>query len=428
MRIQALALGTLLLAVSPVVPLPGAEDTTRRRQVLSLLETCWETGEAAEAIANEKRAALARQGAFDGRASYAWGLVLLRQRRYEEALAAFDQAALGEQERVAALRARAWVALLLKNYGVALTTAERLGDTLGGATTEGDKNPEEADDAARFLGSVFGYLEGPLGDVPAAGSQAATEQRVLARLSDSQRAVFDEAKQAVLEKFASLATEQADTREQALADAEAEKQQTLADIEQRRTKMAAAAQDLQERRVQLQSELNDTLTEIGRADRPLLAELNRLEARAAQVEGDLALLSTDLLRLESLLVREEDPLRRDDLRREIDRVSVLANRRDADLSFLQRQAGGIQSQRGELAARQVKAQRDFGGQVQSIDRQFQAMRGEERKLAGAEKKATKPSTGRSVKSNAIGASAKAFKTYEPFLIEQERERLLAALR
>ena len=66
--------------------------------------------------------------------------------------------------------------------------------------------------------------------------------------------------------------------------------------------------------------------------------------------------------------------------------------------------------------------------MQRIDKQLNSHQSEERKLAGIEKKAKKPSNGSTGKVNALSITALALKTYEPFPIAQERERLMEALR
>jgi hypothetical protein len=427
MRIQTFSLGMLLVALALFTHTILADDAAARRQIIDLLETGWNTSETAQLLADEKYAAIRKAAGADPQAMYARALVLMYQRRYEESLKALDQVVAVEENHLAALRAKTWLALLLKNYGVALASAENLGNAIQHSTTE-PKNKEASDDAARFLGSVFGFLEGPIGDIPATATRKAVEKKVLDALTDEQTAIFKDARQSVIEKFTELTTERADSREQAIADAEAEKQETLKDIDKRRDEMATQADELRERRSQVQGELRDELDEVAKADRPLQRELTGIQSRAVGVQSNADLVAVDIARLQSLIVRERDPVIRDDLGREIDRLSILINRYETDLALLNRQAAGVQARRAELAARQARAERDLGGQIQSIDRQLNSMQGEERRLAGAEKKARKPSTGYTGKVNALATTATALKTYEPFPIEQERERLMEELR
>ncbi len=401
-----------------------AQAEEKDRLTADLLRTCWERSDAAQTQTDEKFALLAKSA--DARAHYAHALVLMYQRRFEESLESLDLA-LGEKEyKLSASQAKVWLAVLTKNYGVAFPAMEEMAKSAAEAAREGQK--ETAQEAARFLGSVYGYLDGPLGDSTATAGRKGTEKRMLAALSESEREVFTVARQEVIEKYTALINERQDTREAKIAADDADKTQTLAEIDQRRTEMQTEANELKERRDQVAGELKEELAEIARLDRPLVAQLAQLQAEAALLQRSLNSVLLDIDRLERDFAREEDEIRRDRLRFEIDRLRPLVRRYDIDLAIVNRAAAPILAQRAELAGRQATAQSNLGGQLQAIDRKFSGLQAAERKLAGSERRASKPSTGRTGGVTGLGVTATALKTYEPFLIERERARLLDELR
>jgi len=425
-------MGVRLVVVCCLVALAGwsparGDDAAVRDRVLDYLQTSWQTGDSASSKADAKFAGFEKEIGVDPRAFYAQALVLMYQRRYDEAFKSLDQVLRVDEKHLAAWRAKIWLALLTKDYGLALSAMERMGTAAGEAASAPD-NKDAADDAARFLGAVFGFVDGPLSDVPALASRKTVEASVLEALTEEQFERFKEARQGVIEKFKSLTTERQDSREQAIADEEAEKQQALEDVEKRREEMVKQADELKERRDKLQGELKDQLDEINKDDRPLQSEQSRLQARGSVIVHDRDDVLFDIGRLEAQLAAEKDPVRRDQIRRDISRLSLLARRYDGDLAVLERQLARVQVERRELANRAAQVRRDLGGQIQNIDRTFNSLQAEERRLAGTEKKARKPSSGSTGKVNALSVTATALKTYEPFPIEQERQRLMESLR
>lgn len=418
--------GWLAIALLVFPSLTPADEAGSRSLVRQLLEQAWDTTDEAKSKATERISQLHRLG-DSVEAAYAEALVCMLQRRFEESQSALDRLLKLEPGHLAAHRAKVWTSLLTKNYGAALVGMERLAEAAA-KSTEDEATRDDANESARFLGSVYGFVDGPLEKTAAVASRKSTEKSILAALNDQQRMLFTEARHEVMEKFTGLTSDREDSREQAVADAEAEKQKVLADVDIRRKEIAKQAEELEERRDKVQAELNEELQEVARLDRPLASQLTRMQADAAAVQANLSGLALDIDRLEAELAREKDPVLRDRIRRDIDRVSALARRYDGELAAVSRLIAGVQSQRAEVAARGLRAQQRFGSQLQSVNRQLAGFQAEERKLAGAEKKAKKPSTGVTGKVTALGITATALKTYEPFPLEQERQRLLDALK
>jgi hypothetical protein len=418
--------GCIFVLAASVVPAAAEEDAVRRK-LTDFLTTCWETSDSAKELADTKFAALEKIAGVDPCAFYGHGLVMLYQRRYPESAKSLDQVVRVDAQHLPALRARVWLALLVKKYDDALAGMEELAKATGKLAADVD-NKDAASEAARFLGSVYGFVDGPLGELAAVAARPATETAILEALSEEQRELFTAARQSVTEKFTDLTIERSDSREAAIADEEAEKQKVLADVERRRAEMQTQAEDLKERRAKAEGELKDELAEVARLDRPLTAQLTRLQAERTADQVSAEGVAVDIARLEGLLAGEKDPVRRDQLRRDIVRLSALLRRYDVDLAAVNTAIAGVQAERSPLFARQKAAEKNFGGQIQAIDKQFTSFQTEERKLAGIERKAKKPSSGSTGKVNSLGMTVVALKTYEPLPIERERQRLLESLK
>lgn len=425
MRFRVVMGGLLVLACG-VLPARG-DDELLRQKLSDYLTTCWETGDAARLQADARFAEIEKLAGVDPRTYYAHGLVMMYQRRFDESAQALDQAVRFDEQHLPAWRAKVWLALLVKRYDDALHGMEGLAVAAGKLAGEAD-NKEAALDAARFLGSAYGFVDGPLSEVAAVASRGVTEKAILAELNEEQRTAFAEARQGVADKFTDLMSERQDSRETAIADQEAEKQKVLADVDKRRAEIATQADELKERRDKIAGELKDELAEIAKLDRPLQAQLATLQTQGVTVQASADSVLFDIRRLEDILFNEEDPIRRGQIRADLAALSSLLRRYDIDLAAIQASIAGVQAQRGELLARQQTAQRNLGGQLQGIERQFAGFQKEERKLAGIERTAKKPSSGSTGKVNALKMTASALKTYEPFPIERERERLLNALK
>jgi hypothetical protein len=425
MRVRVIV-GYLLILAGSLSPVRGDEEALRRK-LTDFLVTCWDTSDGAKTLTDTKFATLEKIAGVDARAFYGHGLVMLYQRRYAESAKSLDQVVRVDEQHLPALRARVWLALLVKKYDDALAGMEDLAEAAGKLAEDAD-NKDAAEEGARFLGSVYGFVDGPLSDVAAVAARKTTEKAILAALSEEQRAVFTEARQAVIEKFTDLTTKRADSRETAIADEEAEKQKILAEVEKRRAEMQTQADELKERRAKVEGELKDELAEVARLDRPLQAQLTGLQSQIAAAQINADNVAIDIQQLEGRLAGEKDPIRRDQLRRDIRRLGAILRQYDLDVATINVGIASVQGERSVLLTRQRTAERNLGGQLKNIDRQAASFASEERKLAGIERKAKKPSNGSTGKVNGLSMTAMALKTYEPFPIERERQRLLDSLK
>lgn len=405
-----------------------ANDAALKAGIVRMLDVGWSVTPTARAAADAQYTELQMLAPGNERLLTASILVLLQQRRYEEAGKRMDELLAIDDDNIFALRAKCWLAATLKNHGAAMITAEELRAALPAETTQNAASEANARDQLAFLGRLCGFLAGPLGEAVDQGDRKLLEKTILTGLSKERQQVFEEARDGVTQKFFELTDAKVDTEQKNVADRKTEADQTLQDVESTRKEIDARAKELEESYAKLQKEMNDELAEIARLDRPLVAELARLRARADLVRRDLASYQIQIDRLSIQFANEMDPVIRNALRRDIDQLNFLASRVSGDLAAINRQGQAVEAQRATLAQRLAQAQGNFGGQLDRINKELVALGKKEKRAEIEEKKAKRPVSASSTKTIALSSQVTALSTYDKFPLEQAKQRLLSELK
>lgn len=405
-----------------------ANDAALKAGIVRMLDVGWSVTPTARAAADAQYTELQMLAPGDKRLLTASILVLLQQRRYEEAGKRMDELLAIDDDNILALRAKCWLAATQKNQSAAMIAAEELRAALPAETTQDVASEAIARDHLAFLGRLCGYLAGPLGTTVDQGDRKLLEKTILTGLSEQRQLVFEQARDGVTQKFFELTDTKVDTEQKNVADRKTEVEQTLQDVESARKEIDARAKELEDSATKLQKELNDELAEIERLDRPLVAELARLQARANQIRGDLASYQIQIDRLNIQLNNERDPNIRAAIRRDIDQLAFLASRAAGDLAAISRQGQAVEAQRAALAQRLAQAQTNFGGQLDRINKELVSLGKKEKRAEIEEKKAKRPVSASSTKTIALSSQVTALSTYDKFPLEQAKQRLLSELK
>jgi hypothetical protein len=427
---RLLASGLLIVGLVPVfIEAPArADEAEANAAIVKLLQVGWTGNFQARAASDLQYEEVLRLAAGDPKALTASWLVLMQQRRYDVALKRIDECLAKQPGDYQALRAKAWTQAILKNHQGALLTADKISQQMTEEPPITKTDAEQHEELIGFLGRLLGFLGGPVADVVNQEQRKNVERQIVGRLEESQKPLFEEARDGVLARHIELSDSKADERGKAIETAEADKEKTLQEVAAERDEIAGRAEELQSRTEKLQSELKDELAELERQDAPLASELARLDARATLLNRDLFAYQADIDRFERLAASEKDPVRRQQYLFEADRLIVIANRIDADLAGINRLGRNVQSQRAALALRAQQAQANAAGQVARIDREMQDLAKRDKRADGIEKRAGRPATGTTSKVRSLGAQATALTTYDQFPLEAAREKLLESLR
>jgi len=415
----AIPLAALLLAFNTVDS--QAADAELKREVEKLFEIGWPASYKTRALADEQFGTIQQVSPGDVRAVYAYALVQIKQRRYPDAAKLLGQLLDHDPQHIHAAKAKAWLSMLGKNYSQSLIELDQL-------VQMKSSSDEEQLENVRYAGRMVGYLEGPADGVIKETTLQAAKRKIISRLDDKQIAAFDKARDGVIETHHSFSLEQEQTAEEAKVQAEK-------DRERERKELAGEQTQLEERRAEiapeiekLKSEAKDELKAIEDEDKPLVDQLRRLETEAIATRREQSLYTSDIIRLQGQLDRAEDPGTRGLIQSQINQVSILSNRYDAQVRLLERQAQSIVAQRVKLKNDYDRMYASYSSQIQKLGGELKEIDKLDKRNTGLQKKAEKPSTADLRRTRAIAARAKALSTYEDLSLDLEREWVLQSLR
>lgn len=386
----------------------------------------WSTAPSAYQPTIEIYQELRRIAPADRRVPYAAALVLMQQRKYDLAAKRIDELLADDENDLAAWRARVWLSTITRNYSAAMAAADK---SIRLLPVEGKTEFTEATrDYVASLGRIFGFLGGPASEQVKGPERKSIEKDILERLSPELQEVFIESRDGVLDRFLKIADSAADSRDRAKEAAEMEKAKVLEDIQKEREGQAERKVELEERQSKLQSDLKERLAELMKQDAPLQRDQAAIQGQAGPIQSNLASIDLEIARLQTLLARERDPRQRDFFRFEIDRLILRSNRVRNELALLERQLGAVTAQRAALQAQTAQARADIGGQIDRAAKELGGIEKKEKQLDGLETRASRPASGTTSRTAALGAQAGALTTYEPFPLEVEKQRVLDSFR
>jgi chromosome segregation ATPase len=405
-----------------------ADEPAAREAIAKLLDVGWGTTPKVRIAADAQYNEVRRLAGPTPAALEASLLVLLQQRRFDDAAKRSDELLERDPGNLTARRAKIWMAVVLKDYSAAMFATDKLSQQLADDPPRAEDEQAVHDDLHAFLGRIYGYLGGPVAENVNQDERKDQERKIIERITESRRAIFEEARDGVVARFLELTGDKDDERKRVLDEAAAAREKTLKELETEKEAIAGRSKELDGRKDKLQTELRDELAAIAKDDQPLVQELARLDSRARSLNRDLIAYESEISRLQALVAGEKDPNRRFALQMEIDRLSLASSRLESDLFSVRRLADGVQAQRNALLARQRRAQEAAADQAQRIDKELTNLAKRDRVNDAIEKRANKAPSGTTSKTRALSAQATALSTYDQFPLEAARQKLLESLR
>ncbi|MEX2172960.1 MAG: hypothetical protein WD872_01275 [Pirellulaceae bacterium] len=423
---QMLACGLVLLC-SPLASAGDDAGDASAKAIASLLDFGWTNTPAARAAADAQYEVAKKLPGSELAVLKASLLVLMQQRRYDDALARADELLAKDAADTSAWRAKIWLAALTKNYAVALLAADSLSEQLAAESPTTDERQAQHDELIEFQGRIFGFLGGPAARSVNQDQRKEYERRVLDRIPESRRLPFELARDAVVQKYLELSGEKEDERDKAVAAGQAEKEKSLKELEDEGKEISERAKELNDQEKKVQGELRDELGEIGKADRPLVQELSLLSVRAGALRRDLTSYAIQIGRLRNDADATEDFDVREQLLRDADRLGFFANRIESDLVSVNRLADAVGAERAALAGRQLQAQSAAVLQVRRIEQERSGLLRRDKRNEGIARRTSRSSVPASGKARVLAAQATALTTYEEFPLEGSKAELLESL-
>lgn len=402
-----------------------AAEPLKREDVQRLFEYAWSADADERAKAAEYYDELVRRCEPDQRIAYARVLTAIKQRQFADALKYVEPLVSVNKPLPGALRAKVWLAVLLKNYGQAAIASEKLVAALPPLSDPPAEDETDQEDLARFLGRVQGFLDGPAADAWPEGQRTGLRKKMVDALKGERKVAYLEGRDAVLEQYLALTDEKESRREKSKEDGERERDEKLTALNETREQAAQRKKDLEARASKLRGELNDELAQLAKQDAPLQRRFAQLDVQGTALRRELSLIDADRVRLEALVARERDPNLRALYVRDLARLDTTFARLEIDLATITRQAAGVAAQRGDLDRRAAQARASLGQQIDlaesenaDLNRKVKRADTEERRLKTRNPRESSGAV------TAKAAQAAAFTTYEPFPLDDQRQALL----
>ncbi len=424
-----------LLVLSLVVPSTlsvlsrplSAQEDKAAAHVARLLDVGWGTTTSFRTAADAQSEALFSAAGRQPSAVYAAALVQIKQRRYAEAARLIDEVLARDEGNLPAWRAKAWLLTVLKNYEGAMVAADQLAKLLPKDVAKTDEEDPIRHYVA-FLGRLYGFLGGPAQASVSIDGRKESEKTVTGRLSEHRQVIFEEARDGVLQKFVELTDAKETVKDKAKEQADAEREKTLAEIATQRDGNKEKVKELEAKIDKFKKEHAKETEAVRKADAPLQSRLTSLGNQATSLNTQLINIDSQIVVVQANLAASRDQNVQNILFVELNRLSSLEGSTQAELFNINRQAGSVQQQRSDLAVRQQRADVALANRVGQVDDELNAIAKKERRADIAEKRASKagPATPQSALS--LSAQASALITYDPFPLEQEKNRLLATLK
>lgn len=418
---------TLPWVVAAVVAaLPQLAAAEFERSVARLLETGWQRSSQSLAAAQQQFDEL-RQTSDDPRLLYAQALVLLKHRRYDEASALLNKVLAADPKHLPARRAKAWIEMLKKEYSAALVDLDVLARDL--PEPKPGKEPDPAHlEAARFLGRMFGFLEGPAQGAVTANTVEPQQEKLLARWTSAYSDAFEESRQGVLRQFEELDLEQDQTKAEAKADQEQQKARELEALAEQKSDLVEEQRAISDQAEQTRKEYGYQLKSLDRDISPLRPALARLESRANSVARDVVALRVNIDRLLDLSDETEDPDEAYRYRAEARRLDFVLSRRESELDAVRAEGAALTSRLHELVAQRNAILARQQAELNALGRRSAEIARTSKRIQVEEGKTSRPATGNTPRVRSLSAGRTALTTYDQFPLESERQRVLDSLR
>lgn len=400
-------------------PAHGAEFDT---EIGAMLDAAWKPSIQGLKTSQSVYNSVAQRAPGDLRVKYGFALVLMKNRRYDEATKLLGEILDSDKTHVSARRARAWVAMLTKKYTAALVDLEYLSQQMPAESTLPDDAPWR--ELAGFLGRMFGFLEGPAAAAVPNNVVEEYQTKICARLSESRLAAYNTGFREVADRFAQFSDDQKQTQAEAKADAQQQREKDRQALDENRAQVANEDAAIKAEAEKKKAEGEKELAELEAKAAPLQSAFNRLQTEAANWGNQIAAAQNDQAILVDLANRARDPIERDRLLAQASVIGITINRLGANLNRVNVDLANVNSQLGVLEGQRRALFDRYGGELQRLASAQNDLRKVDKRLNLDERRLKEPITGNTPRTRTISAVAAALPTYDEFPFERERARLL----
>lgn len=413
----------VLLSVSTAAPLQAADDALLLRGVERLFEVGWDTAVKSRGEADEVAAKIDELFPGDARGGYAYALVLVKQRRYTDAVKRVDQVLATHKTDAKVWQTKVRLAMLTKDYEGALAALEQLAALVPSAADADSAAEADHQQNVVFLGRMFGYLAGPIEGAVNKALLDASKAKVEAALGEARRSTFDDGARQIREIYSSLVVERDDAEAEEKAAAEAEQEKLVNNLNEEKAGLDPKRDSLKTDRDKLRDDAKEEINSVAQDEQPLVRQLASIQQQALLIRQQRSLALNNLASVQIAMNNTRDPLITGQYSLQANQYSALAARYDAQLSILEQRAFLINRQRALIRQRAGQNTAEIAKQVADIEKELAELDKTEKRIATQEKKGIK-ATPVTLASRLLEAEMAAFSTYDEFPLLLEKQRLL----
>lgn len=406
-------------------PAWAKEDVVPQR-IKRILDAGW--GKSADSIgpAEEEYQAAKAKAPSDPRLPYALALVHMKHRKYKEAAKLLDESVELDAAHIPARIAKIWIEMLLKRHDAALTQMEELGELLK-ADDDGVMSIDllsQQIDAARFLGRVLAFLEGP------AQTAANTDQVVLCKetiwstLSEDLQQEFTAGHEMVCDCCTELVAGQVKTKEETKAEQEKKQESDEVRLAAEREVIKAKTAQVEQQATEARETFDRSLREIEGKLAPLEAEYARLDGIATSLRSQIGSVEVQISSISATCHSQCKGSTTCSHRVDIARLSGIQAGLVADLRGVQASGNQIAAQGNVLYQQRDRLIDRYNEEARKLGREQVSLGKKDKKFSRDQEKNRKAPTGNSVKVHNLTEKARSLTTCNPFPLEKAKTCVL----
>ena len=359
----------------------------------------------------------------DWRVAYAFALVQIKQRRYDDAQKLIAQILKINPTDLNVWKSKVWISMLTQKYTTALVEMDRLAGLIQDVEADDDA---EFRKTAQFLGGMFGFLDHVSDGRVAEPVREQHRERVVDQLSDFLKKEFDRSYRRVAEQHAAFLEQKNRARNEAKVKGEKQKAEIRRDLARQREQADDQRDEFEQERQTLIDEHREQAKQLDEEERPLVADIMRLASNASVLRREMIVLDGAALRLRGDAAREKDLVRCESLLQQAFRLERLSFQYGVDLSTIDRLAFGVNSRRAKLQRGRIELQSKTNDRLNTLDKDLNTVRRNVQRIDGhlKNRKLRQPSSGSTPRVLALSAQLSALTSYVAFPLESERQRVL----
>jgi hypothetical protein len=383
------------------------------------------------------------QSIADPRLHYAYGLLLLKSNKYDEALKQFASV---EAAYLPAMRARIWLNVLREKYESALADLPALLRAVQKASAAESQLSKRDDAEASHLfddayipwvGEIFGFISGPgnskVSDAKRKSLSAlckTTESEISKVLDDRQRQLFDTGKHDTLDAYAEMTGAQQTARDEGIEKQKQDQAEAKERLDDTKSKLDEEKRQLETKSANADQQHRNDLAAIDSQIAAIDQKKKPLEARGRQLMQQISTMDQEINNLNARrdqALAAKDAASANRIKLTVDQRTAERMARQTDYNQLQAQVDDLNRQAAPLTAKRQALTQQHEKNASNIAKEHKGVDKRAQMVQRGQRDAAKNVTGQTGKTKSAAQAATALRTYVDLDVERERTEIMRSL-